>query len=227
MRDEHRAALLQACAVDLHLRVLHGDARQSLQARIVNRKREERRDGWFDRVAEGRRPVIAVPITPGGQQDPIGGQRLAGSRSHHKPRSIRALDRVDRDGRANLDTGVLRGFDQAFDNRRRSIGGGEDAAIGLGLEGHAVPRKPLDRVTRLKARERAAQRCAATRIVLHQHGGIETGVGDVAAPAAGDANFGEQGGRLFQNDDVLVRILFRAGNRRKEPGRAAADDNEL
>ncbi|OHB79071.1 MAG: hypothetical protein A2W31_01915 [Planctomycetes bacterium RBG_16_64_10] len=227
MRDQQRAGLRERFAFDLDPRIGHGNTGQSCQARISDCEREQRGDRRLDRVAERRRPRIALPIAPSCQQDPIGCSRRARVQSHHETHSSIALDRGDGDLRADRHPGAVRRVQQAIDNRCRSIGDGEDTAVGFGLEGHAALREPGDRVARLKPRKGAAQRRTAARIVLHQQRRIETGVRGVAAAAAGDAHLAQQRAALLQQCDARVWISFRAGDGGKQARRSTADDQDL
>lgn len=57
--------------------------------------------------------------------------------------------------------------------------------------------------------------------------GVETGVGDVAASTAGDADFVEGMAAGFEEGDVEVGVVLGGGDGSKEAGGPTADDNDV
>ncbi len=100
-----------------------------------------------------------------------------------------------------MDAGGAGFAQQAIDDGLRGVGAGEHAAVGFGLEGHAAGLEPGDGVTRPEAMERGDESFAAAGIAGAEFAGIEAGVGDVAAAAAGDADLGEELGAGLEKED--------------------------
>jgi hypothetical protein len=73
--------------------------------------------------------------------------------------------------------------------------------------------------------EKGQEALIAAGIESGEFFGIELAMGHIAAAAAGDAHFGEQLARLFQNKDVCARTLFCANSCSKDPCSSAADDD--
>ena len=60
----------------------------------------------------------------------------------------------------------------------------------------------IDRVSGLKARERATQFSPPSRVIADQFSGIETGVGEVAAPASRDTHLAQQFIAFLEDQDA-------------------------
>jgi hypothetical protein len=134
---------------------------------------------------------------------------------------------TDGGGEADVHSGPGGGGHQAVNDRRGVIGRREHTAVFFGLRGHAAGAEPLDRVAGLEAMERAEELTAAAGIFLHQFGRLETGMGDVATPAARDADLGEEmGGRFEERDRTILTQLLGAGDRREEAGGSSAEDGD-
>src|SRR5581483_11912880 len=126
-----------------------------------------------------------------------------------------------------LDSRVFRGAEQTVNYCLRGIRYREDSPVLLRLEANAALLEPSHRVARLKKRKRPAQSRGAAGIKADQLGRVKTGVGDVATPAAGDADFGEEMAAFLENDDAQVRSGFGAGDGGEKTGGAAADDDDV
>ena len=69
---------------------------------------------------------------------------------------------------------------------------------------------------------------SAPGVFLHELVWFEAGVGDVASPAARDADLGEQvGGGLEEGDLAGLTEGFRARDRREEAGGSSAEDGDV
>ena len=115
---------------------------------------------------------------------------------------------------------------EALHDGLRGIGCRKHAPVGFGLEVDAVLVKPSDGVGSVEAMKGAMQAAVSSGIVLDEFAGVGAVVGDVAATAAGDADFGEDLFRLFENEDGSDSLLG-GGDGSKEPGGPSADDDEL
>ena len=177
-------------------------------------------EGFRDGQAAGRF------VTAGGDDDAV--ELLIGAIAERQAKSLTLFDGgTDGGGEADAHASAGGGGHQAVDDRRGVIGRREHASVFFGLRGHAASREPLDRVARLKAMERAEQLTAAAGIFLHQLGRLEAGVRDVAAPAARDADLGEEmGGRFEERDRTILTQLLGAGDRREEAGGSSAEDGD-
>jgi len=78
----------------------------------------------------------------------------------------------------------------------------------------------------LKFSERGNQRAFAARITFCKFAGVKIGVGDVAAPAAGDFHLGKEVRRFFENRNFRIRPRFRAGERGEKARRPATHDHD-
>jgi hypothetical protein len=68
---------------------------------------------------------------------------------------------------------------------------------------------------------------AAAGVFLYQFGRLEARVGDIAAPAARDADLGEEmGGRFEEGDRAVLAQLLRTRDRREEAGGSSAEDGD-
>ncbi len=81
-------------------------------------------------------------------------------------------------------------------------------------------------MARLEGLERAKQGRTATRIVGAQFAGIKAGVGDIAATAAGNSNFGQKLPGFLEQGDARPRCGFSAGDGGKETSRTPANDDD-
>jgi hypothetical protein len=108
----------------------------------------------------------------------------------------------------------------------RRIGDGEHAAVGLGLQFHAARFKPRHRVAHLKVFEGRQQRPPAARISGDQFTRIEASMGDIAATAAGNADFGEKLRAAFEHRHFGIGRGLGAGDGGKKTRRAAADHDD-
>ena len=70
------------------------------------------------------------------------------------------------------------------------------------------------------------QGALAPRIADRQFARIETGVGDVAASAAGNLYFGQEPGGFFKDKNFRVRLQFGTGQRGKKARRPAAGNDD-
>ena len=152
-------------------------------------KREERRHGRFQGVAEGcgqfpRRGRAGIRPLPA-----AGGR----TRSARRPPASNQMRRRSFLGAGEaavgpqLHSGVGGGAEEAVNNRLRRIGDWEHAAVAFGFDFDAARFKPGHRVARLENLVRGQQSPAAARIAGAQLARVEAGMGDVAAAPAGDA----------------------------------------
>lgn len=86
--------------------------------------------------------------------------------------------------------------------------------------------EPRDGISRLETVERAQEIFHATWVGLHEFARVVAIVGDVATPATGDADLGENLGAALKNKDV-PDTRFPGRDRPKEPGCSSSDDNEI
>ncbi|MFM1942479.1 MAG: hypothetical protein RI897_1461 [Verrucomicrobiota bacterium] len=100
-----------------------------------------------------------------------------------------------------LDVVFAAGEEEGVDDGLGGIGGGEDASVFFGFEGDAMGFEPLDGVLGLEEVEGADEGFTAAGVAIAEGAGVEAGVGDIAAAAAGDTDFGEWGGGFFDERD--------------------------
>ena len=119
-----------------------------------------------------------------------------------------------------IHAGLVRRVEQAINDGLRRISRGKHPAIVFGFEFHAALLEPRDGVAGLKFFERRDQRAFAARITRCEFTRIETGVRDIAAPAAGNFHLGKKLRSLFENDNFRVAIAIRRRPaRQKSPPR--------
>ena len=227
--DEQRAVGAELGARERRLDVLHGDAGDVGQPRVLDVEGEERGDGWDDGVAEGfgDRQAAGGLVATRGDDQPVAEQGLA--RAQRQLQAERGpFDRADRGLDADVDAGAPGGAEQAVRDRRGVVGDREHAAIRLGLRGHAAGGEPGDGVAGLEAVEGAEQFAAAAGVAFHQLRRLEAGMGDVATAAAGDLDLREQVGRRLEERDLPAAAQsLRAGDRREEAGGSSSDDGDV
>lgn len=95
------------------------------------------------------------------------------------------------------------GGGESIDDGLRIIGGGEHATVGFDFEFHSLFLEPRNGVGWLEAVECPDEVFDPARIVFDKLSWIVAIVGDVASPAAGDPDLGENFRTAFQNEDVL------------------------
>lgn len=132
------------------------------------------------RISGGGRPAPAR-----GQQQAVAAQRFARAESQLKPAPGAARHAVGSAVRDEFDPRRSGGAQQTVDDRLGGIGCRKHASIRFRLELDTASFEPLDRVTRLEDLEGRQQRGTAAGVMAAQFAGIEAGVGDIAAPAAG------------------------------------------
>jgi hypothetical protein len=80
----------------------------------------------------------------------------------------------------------------------------------------------------LEAGEGSAQGFAATGVMLDEEGGVEAGVGDIAAATTGDPDFGQGFASGFKDGDLGHWASgFSSGDRAHKSGGPAANDNNF
>src|SRR4051812_1151280 len=116
---------------------------------------------------------------------------------------------------------------KAIDDCLRGISYGKHSAVSLGLQLYSALFEPVDGVSWGEPVERRDERALAAGITLTHRARIKTGVGNVAASTARDANLGQELRAALVDRNFIRRVRFSTGNRREEPGRASANDRDL
>ncbi len=231
VRDQDRAALAQLGGGNGHFRQ-DRHAGQSPQPRRLDLEGEQRRHRRRQRVTElhsqmspGRRAAAAR-----GQQQPLAIQRLAADAGSSGDTQIKSSRRGflrgrNRAIRPQCHSAAARGIHQGIHDGLGGIGGREHPAVRLGFQLHAARFKPGHRVASRELRQRPQQRPAAARIARGKFAGLETGMGDIATAAAGNAHLLEKPGGFLQHGHR--RAVRRRRDGRKESRRAAPDHDDF
>ena len=95
---------------------------------------------------------------------------------------------------------------------------GKHPAVRLGLELHAARGKPSDGFLRSETGQRSDEGFSSPGIAEGKLPGIVTGVGDIAAAAAGNPHLRQKVDSFFQENDRGLGVFFRGRDGSKKSG---------
>jgi len=225
VRDKHRAALVELLPTFSEQREIDSFKSNPGQLRepgVIHLEREERRHTRDNRMPERLRETIPLRAAPGCQQHPVEPLGAAAVRLDAEAVAV-ARDSFDPGVQSQVGTNGGCCVEQAADYRARGISDRKHPPVRFDFQFDAVRLEPRHRVARLKAGEWPAQFLVPARVVPDQFGRIETVVGDIAPPAAGDADLVERPVGRLENNHLRRMIGRRSGNRAEYPGGPAAD----
>ena len=87
--------------------------------------------------------------------------------------------------------------------------------------------QPVDHIIGRKLLKKTVELLFSPGIKLHQLGGLGAGIGHIAAAATGDADFAEHLTALFQQRDLVIRVLMGDVDGGKETGGSPSTDDDL
>ena len=206
----------------------NGDALEVGEAGVVDVKGEEGGNGrreFMLCVANGL-ACFGTPQASGGDEDVFAFQGASVSEMNAVAVRGECFEGGDFAAGLDLDIVLVRRVGQAVDDRIGGVGRGEDTPVSFRFEADSLLFEPCDGVSGVEAVEGAVQAAVTAGIVLDELAGVGAVMGDVATPSTGDADFGEDFFRFFENENAFDSLLG-SGDGPKEPGRPSSDDNEL
>ena len=199
----------------------NGNALEIVETDITDLKGEEGGDGFAESLAEAevfdRFAGLATSDPASGDEEFFGSVVLS-ERGVNFKAIFDGFDFVSSAASSPDDAVIAGGIDEAVNDCFRLIGGGKHAAIGLGLELDTMFLEPRDGVCGLETVEGSHEVFHASRVILDKFTRVVTIMGDIAAPPSGDANFCENLGSFFEDEDFFDACFSRGDGSEKSGG---------